>query len=123
MEHICYKCGAANKWLLEGEVAHPMPEELSQLRDSILLNGTINRPVVTDECFGLSVGLPQIPGGWEYAGLNPPVRFWGCWEGSSDEWPRAVFTDGSAIPPSIPELRRCGWACVQVPPDGYPVRA
>eukprot|EP00959_Pyramimonas_sp_CCMP1952_P141223 2955744-Pyramimonas_sp.AAC.1 len=62
-----------------------------------------NCPVVTDECFEFSVGLPQVPGPSEHTDSDPPVHFWGCWPGCTSDWPGTVFTDGSAIPSSIPE--------------------
>eukprot|EP00959_Pyramimonas_sp_CCMP1952_P391142 8197139-Pyramimonas_sp.AAC.1 len=94
----------------ENEEGHPMPEELIQYRSAILQSGTIRTPMVTGDCYDLSVGMPLPPGQYETHVKEPRVFFWGDWDSDPTTWPTWVFTDGSAIPSSIPELRRCGSA-------------
>ena len=48
------------------------------------------------------------------------MRYWGA---TNSEWGRRVYTDGSGLASASPELRRCGWAVVEMGPFGFPVRA
>ena len=52
-----------------------------------------------------------------------PVYYWGDWITEPNEFGNAVFTGGSGLAGSIPELRRCGWAVVQFSRQGLPLRA
>eukprot|EP00959_Pyramimonas_sp_CCMP1952_P248742 5199566-Pyramimonas_sp.AAC.1 len=79
-----------------------MPEELVKYRDAILQAGTIRAPLVTDDCYDLSVGMPLIPGQYETHVTDPKVFFWGDWKSDPTTWPAWVFTDGSAIPSRMP---------------------
>ena len=38
-------------------------------------------------------------------------------------WGRTIYTDGSGLASSSPELRRCGWSAVELGPSGLPLRA
>ena len=49
-----------------------------------------------------------------------PVFVWGETEAP---WGRRVYSDGSGLFSNSPELRRCGWAVVEVGPGGLPIRA
>eukprot|EP00959_Pyramimonas_sp_CCMP1952_P344911 7223558-Pyramimonas_sp.AAC.1 len=56
---------------------------------------------------------PFVPPAAEQA----EVKLWGRWPSQGENTAscsNVVFTDGSGFASSIPELRRCGWACVQL---------
>ena len=67
----------------------------------------------------LSYGLPFYP--LSFPGMQETlVLRWGATDGP---WGIRIYTDGLGLSNSSPELRRCGWACVDVSPWGLPLRA
>eukprot|EP00959_Pyramimonas_sp_CCMP1952_P365692 7658640-Pyramimonas_sp.AAC.1 len=85
--HLCFACDTIGSTCGEEEEGPPMPEELTKLRDSIMEHGTLYTPNAEVESFELSVGIPRAPGKWEHAFADPPVQFWGTWEGDRAIWP------------------------------------
>ena len=45
------------------------------------------------------------------------------WGATHLPWGTRVYTDGSGLANASPELRRCGWAAVELSESGFPVRA
>ncbi|CAK0865551.1 unnamed protein product [Prorocentrum cordatum] len=80
-------------------------------------------PQAWDE-FAVSTCLPRVPPSVPPAERNAKVYFWGDWSddpGTTEG--NVVFTGGSGLASSMLELRRCGWAAVQVSSQGLPARA
>ncbi|CAK0797029.1 unnamed protein product [Prorocentrum cordatum] len=75
--------------------------------------------------FELSVCLPCLPPKVQLASEEEPVRYWGDRGNLTLRALRgnAVFTDGSGFAANFLELQRCGWAIVQLPQQGLPIRA
>ena len=57
--------------------------------------------------------VPEVPASCD--------TYW--WGAALLPWGVRVYGNGSALQSDEPEVRRCGWAIVEIGNDGYPVRA